>query len=74
MKIFMSLIFNNRETRNRMYNDKINYSDLIIERINQGIYSNEQVISVLIRWIGWGNNREFREMLKNNDMLLNDDE
>ena len=57
-----------------MYNDKINYSDLIIERINQGIYSNEQVISVLIRWIGWGNNREFREMLKNNDMLLNDDE
>ena len=57
-----------------MYNDKINYSDLIIERINQGIYSNEQVISALIRWIGWGNNKEFRDMLKNNDMLLNDDE
>ena len=60
--------------RNKMYNEKINYSDLIIERINQGIYSNEEVISALIRWIGWGNNREFRDMLKNNDMLLNDDE
>ena len=57
-----------------MYNEKINYSDLIIERINEGIYSKEQVIDALIRWIGWGNNREFRDMLKNNDMLLNDNE
>ena len=66
--------FHKLKERNRMYNEKINYSDLIIERINEGIYSKEQVIDALIRWIGWGNNREFRDMLKNNDMLLNDNE
>ena len=60
--------------RNRKYNEKKDYGDLILERIEEGIYSENEVIGALMRWIGLGNNRDFREILHKNEMLLNDDE
>ena len=57
-----------------MYNEKKDYGDLILERIDEGIYTKDEVISALMRWIGLGNNRDFREILHKNEMLLNDDE
>ena len=57
-----------------MYNEKKDYGDLILERIEEGIYDKDKVINALMRWIGLGNNRDFRKILHKNEMLLNDDE
>ena len=50
-----------------------NWADLIIDRIDEGIYDPKEITKCLIRWIGWGRHEEFLEVLQINELLLEED-
>lgn len=49
-------------------------ADTIIERVEEGVYDSREIIQVLIRWIGLGREDEFYEMLRINELLLEEDQ
>lgn len=51
-------------------NKEIDYAELIRERVKEGIYDKDEIIEMLMKWIGYGNDAEFREMLKLNNLLI----